>query len=468
LIRPGAYCCHFPVMNCKDLDLVGDCDVEIDPVHHAIKAPPDVRISNTFTPFSLPKKVILSPEEQRQHASPFFRHMTPGEFRAFYNHTFIVLLSTLSLSRLSIEEKVIKLSTNDCGINCVNSNESSVTMKQCSVVSNDSASVFTSSKLYMSKCSSIDCSSAVRMSSETSEAYLTDCYVYKAKAMGVDMRRDSKYLEMNRCTVNGCGEQGVSVFNGSKKAKIVNCMFDGNCSVMSMNEGNVMFEAGMLEVRDSTIRNSKGPGLVFQAGNGIFDNLLIENSGFAGMTMGTVTARIANCVVKNANHGIFLHGNKYSGVVTLDNNIFTQCKMEIFEEDNAGQRIQFERIGGNKGAQSVASIPHMDRMAGQKLREFCRARRKGEMDEETAWQFSGCGFCQKSLEDLGLKSFKLCAACKVAQYCSAECQKKAWKLHKPKCKHDRECQDKAKKFQDVESMMKRWQKLDSEEPAIEG
>ena len=43
-----------------------------------------------------------------------------------------------------------------------------------------------------------------------------------------------------------------------------------------------------------------------------------------------------------------------------------------------------------------------------------------------------CGFCGKKRLDL----FK-CAACKAVWYCNVQCQKKAWKSHKDKCRKER-------------------------------
>ena len=43
-----------------------------------------------------------------------------------------------------------------------------------------------------------------------------------------------------------------------------------------------------------------------------------------------------------------------------------------------------------------------------------------------------CGFCGKKRLDL----FK-CAACKSVWYCNVQCQKKAWKSHKDKCRKER-------------------------------
>ena len=43
-----------------------------------------------------------------------------------------------------------------------------------------------------------------------------------------------------------------------------------------------------------------------------------------------------------------------------------------------------------------------------------------------------CGFCEKKRLDL----FK-CAACKSVWYCNVQCQKKAWKSHKDKCRKER-------------------------------
>lgn len=42
-----------------------------------------------------------------------------------------------------------------------------------------------------------------------------------------------------------------------------------------------------------------------------------------------------------------------------------------------------------------------------------------------------CGMCLSPAKD-GEK-LKLCANCGTARYCSTECQKKGWKLHKPEC-----------------------------------
>ena len=40
---------------------------------------------------------------------------------------------------------------------------------------------------------------------------------------------------------------------------------------------------------------------------------------------------------------------------------------------------------------------------------------------------------QPSADDV--KELKTCACCKIARFCSKECQSKAWKRHKRTCKH---------------------------------
>ena len=46
-----------------------------------------------------------------------------------------------------------------------------------------------------------------------------------------------------------------------------------------------------------------------------------------------------------------------------------------------------------------------------------------------------CGICKKSASDLASdQGMKRCTGCKVARYCSKECQKEDLKSHKPDCK----------------------------------
>jgi MYND finger len=48
---------------------------------------------------------------------------------------------------------------------------------------------------------------------------------------------------------------------------------------------------------------------------------------------------------------------------------------------------------------------------------------------------STCDHCNKTKEELGLKSkLKVCSVCKLAFYCSVDCQKKQWKEHKVYCR----------------------------------
>ena len=44
-----------------------------------------------------------------------------------------------------------------------------------------------------------------------------------------------------------------------------------------------------------------------------------------------------------------------------------------------------------------------------------------------------CFECLKYADEV--KELKTCACCKIARFCSKECQSKAWKRHKKTCKH---------------------------------
>ncbi|KAF1982608.1 hypothetical protein K402DRAFT_424365 [Aulographum hederae CBS 113979] len=60
--------------------------------------------------------------------------------------------------------------------------------------------------------------------------------------------------------------------------------------------------------------------------------------------------------------------------------------------------------------------------------KFTVASEAEETLVDKAKELNYCGFCGKSKTDL-----QLCARCKVRAYCSKECQKKAWKVHKTFC-----------------------------------
>lgn len=70
-----------------------------------------------------------------------------------------------------------------------------------------------------------------------------------------------------------------------------------------------------------------------------------------------------------------------------------------------------------------------------KEEEIRRSRRSedGSTDESLTQQKISyrCSNCDRRTEDLG--DLKRCSRCKIAYYCSAECQREAWSWHKKNC-----------------------------------
>ena len=434
------------------MDFVGDCEVSTDHLTRSIKDPPSVRISNTFIPFTLPKKCELSLQEKElQQKYPMFSDLNNEQLRALSYHTFTVMISTISFTRVSIEEKLINLGSNGAGVNCINCNLSTVTLNECSVQSHDNASIFAfTSKVYMTRCISIESTTGLRVASPTGEAYLTECFISKTKNKGIDMCRDSKYLELTRCVIGDCWQQGVLLWHGAKSAKITDCHFYSNGWKMPQGHCNILFECENIDIRNTKVTSSRGTGLVFEAGcNGYLENLMVSDSSFCGINIGVCEdVTIKNCTINNCRDGILLSGNKYSGTVTIDNVKFNNCKYEIYS-DKVGQKVKFEQKSDAKKYHiGFADTKEYEVKKGKDMLDLRKARRKGELDKATTMYYSnrGCGFCGKTLEDLGLKKFMVCGACKVEQYCSKICQTKAWKNHKPRCNHLRECQAKAKEL----------------------
>jgi len=57
---------------------------------------------------------------------------------------------------------------------------------------------------------------------------------------------------------------------------------------------------------------------------------------------------------------------------------------------------------------------------------------------EPTTEVSQCAYCMRKSNEPGLPDFKRCGACKLAWYCSAECQRPHWKVHKAQCKRYQE------------------------------
>ena len=431
------------------MDFVGDCEVETDHLTRSIKHPPTVRISNTFIPYSLPKKCELSSEaKELQQKSSLFSGLNNEQVRALSYHTFAVMISTVSFTRVSIEEKLVNLDSYSAGVNCVHCNHSTVTLHECSVHSPDNASIFAfMSKIYMTRCISIGSTNGLRVTSDTGEAYLTECFISKTKNKGIDMCRDSKYLELTRCVIADCWQQGVILWHGAKSAKITDCHFYNNGSKMSGGHCNMLFDCENIDIRNTQVTFSRGFGLVFEAGcSGYLENLLVSNSTLCGINIGAISENVTikNCVINNCPKGIFLTGNKYSGFVTMDSVTFNNCEREVYSE-KVGHNLKFEQVGDKKKYHiGFTDTKEYEVKKGKEVLNIRKARRKGEIDKATTSR--GCSFCGKKLKDLGLKKFMVCGACKVEPYCSKTCQTKAWKNHKPVCNHLQECQAKAKKL----------------------
>ncbi len=103
------------------------------------------------------------------------------------------------------------------------------------------------------------------------------------------------------------------------------------------------------------------------------------------------------------------------------------------------EKLQHSRMPGNVQCWTSKELEGIQALAvdnERRIQQDVVAQKLSEREREKLAE--ACSLCGKTAQELGLVRLLRCSACTIAPlYCSAECQRGAWKMHKSECKASR-------------------------------
>ena len=426
LVRPGIYVGTY-LLESSEIDIVGDCNVELDPVFNAITEDPPVVFKNVKSPIFL--------EEAATSQSIQFGNKT------IHTNTFSFNKSEIHMKRVTVEELIIHHP-----IHAVGSKDTNVNINQCSVKSNFSASISTGDNCILSISASIfnDVFGAVLVAGRNTTASLKNCIINNTVGCGVEATDDAKLVDLDSCKISNTKKQGLFVYNSARRAKVTNCLFELNNIEKSVHEGAIQLRDCKAKIADTVIKKQNGGGIVFENGSGKFLKLTIMNCFTAILVQAGVS--IKECNVSHCVHGIRIC-EVISDSVVLESNLITECESDVVRYPKSPWPI----VKG-ESKHRIEEVDLNDSIIGS----FCKAQKKARSKNASKRSNIGpvgdvLGINEKesnpfltptfnlTCEQCGLSGAQVdgklqkCGSCKIAVYCSKNCQKKSWKTHKQMC-----------------------------------
>jgi len=424
LVRPGVYIGNY-FLSDSDIDIVGDCEVEIDSSTNAINKDPSVVFKNSE--LSLP---ILTWTMQKFEKNE--RNVDPP-------CTFYFKNSKVSLKRISVYDEIMHHP-----VHTISTINTEIKLFECSFVSKCSIGLTCSdhSTLICLRCRCVGSHGAVTTGNNTNVS-LTDCLITDCGGNGVECRDKTETVTLKRCTITKCKNQGLVVLTKSKAVNVYDCYFESNCSEMTINEGCIQIEDCRVLIKNTTIKNVKCHAIIIEGGSGYFENLLIENC-LNGMSVSAAKVQIIKCTFYNCIiSGVFI--TQLKGSVLLDDNKITKCGYEIHRSEDScmptfkGKKKNKIETVREKG-DSLLSFDRMMRQNKNAPKSFdigpvgdvLKINDKPNMFYSPPSQnCEGCGVSEFLLK----RKLKACGECKIVFYCSPECQQRKWKLHRSSCQY---------------------------------
>jgi len=408
LVRPGTYIGSYVLTNAT-INIVGDCNIEINPITKAIDKDPIVVFTNTLQP----TEMIAIEKMSCPHKIP---------------STFFFEGCEVTLQRISVYGEVAQYPFQ--AINCQTTH---LKVLQCSFVSKCNSGLCCSenSKLDCKSCCSVGGYNGVVIGSK-SHAKLSDCFVSKMDAVGIIANDQAEMIILKHCTVTKCKRQGLVVYDEAKMAKVLDSFFKDNGSGL-INVASIHFKCCKVLVENTSVQSPGCTGIGIEGGSGSYNNLNIKNCDTGLLVQANV--QISNCTIKSSNIGI-----QVTGAVTLENNKISKCSVEIAKSDGSPMPT-FK--GGKKNA--VVSMPPLDEVTQSAFKDIKKSRKKATRDAYIGSDYDrlglneiNCNHCSLNKEVIKARrlpnTLKACSGCRLIYYCSLECQRKGWKLHKPHCK----------------------------------
>ena len=410
LVRPGIYYgIHY--IFAFTIDIVGDCNTELDNESGAILTEPSVVFQNVAK-----SQLSVHPEHDLLRSCTFY----------------VICDCKIWFSRVSVRE-IIMLHP----INCIYVVDSELNMNQCSVNSICSASICNKdSNIVLKSCRSVGSYGFLLSGGAASVNKLENCYVRETNGMAIEIRADSRLIELLNSTIVKCCGQGLSVGSGSKKAVVKGCVFEGNCS-KSSNLYNGAIQLKCCEnvfISNTEFKEHKSVAIVIEGGFGIFENIKVSKCVNGFLVQAPVN--ISSCSISECLIGVSICEHIAGDVIFTNNNI-EKCIQGIAKLNGSPDPI----FRGSK--QHRISVLNLHNATYVHLKEKLHQRRKGRKENQdfgpvgdvlgnNAGKKINCGYCTLSEGLLGRK-FLTCSGCKVEVYCSQKCQQKDWDYHEPFC-----------------------------------
>ena len=285
-----------------------------------------------------------------------------------------------------------------------------------------------------------------------SSALIEDCAIHDCGGGGALVSLDSR-MEVRKCEIYKNHQAGLEARQGGKLVAYENRIYGSNFHgiLIGMNAGecdirrNKIFEnarEGILaQSNEKTIKihendiHHNGPfGLSLDDNSHleISNNKIFDNGFWGILAKSRTSANITeNVVFANKCGGIFI-GVNYSGRIYLESNIV---------RDHSGPWLEYQTFPKEVSLDDLEStfphLPHGERQLYSKPPILSRNKEFNNEEgmyypKEVIERFNmGCTFCHLTKGEV--PRLRKCPTCHIASYCSKECQRKHWPIHKTLC-----------------------------------